>query len=184
MNKRKCRWQNRTLWNTTVYSFRCRTVAVHYSWKLGNLAHLLNTTVNTIYLSICLRWCLFLWTPSRGWPWQKSLHLHLSMHLTLTSSGPLTPAFSLSLSITLSSHLIGGHPLTFPASILLLYILFVNSLLSILSKCPNHLSVLHFTISTTLQLILSPVLDIPNFLYTFSLLSHPFCSHHIHLSNT
>ncbi len=101
-------------------------------------------------------------------------------HLPVLS---LLHPLSLTYSITLSSYLIGGHPLTFSASILPLCILFVNSLSSILSNCPNHLCVLRFTISTTTSSFL--------FLYWTHQIHcihshyfyHPFCSQHILLSN-
>ncbi len=81
---------------------------------------------------------------------------------------------SLSLSLSLSLYLTGGRPLIFPASVLLLYILLVNSLSSILPSSPDHLSVLLFNTSTTPQLIPSALLAIQNLPYTFSLLTiHP-----------
>ncbi len=84
----------------------------------------------------------------------------------------LPPALSLQYySSTLFIHYNGGLPLTPLPSIVLSYTFFVNSHSFILITCSDHLSVLRFTHSTTLQSTSIAVSLIPNLPYMSSLLS-------------
>ncbi len=83
----------------------------------------------------------------------------------------LSHLLSLHYSSTLFIHFTVGLSLPPLASIVLLYTLFIKSRSFILITCPYHLSVLHFTHSTTPHSTPTAASLIPNLPYVSSLLS-------------
>ncbi len=115
--------------------------------------------------------------PQGGWPRQTDLNLSLSIHSLLAHSNPFPLApLSLTYSFTSSFHLPSGLPLLLEPSTLLRYTFLTNSSFSILSIRPDHLRVLLFTHSTTLQPTLLPRRLMPHLSHT--LVAQPIPSTH------